>query len=94
MTLQERITRLFKDTMDLAEEKTAEYTRKGRIKLEVMALKKELEEKMLQLGGDVYHLVKEENVTAVEKHNRVSHLIRQIDELEKELENWLAKLEK
>ncbi len=92
MTLRDKMSRLLKDSLDYATEVTSEYTRKGRIRLEILALKKEIEEKMLQLGGDVYHLVKEDGAKMVEQHNRVSHLIRQIEELEKELEDWMTKL--
>jgi len=73
--------------------KTAEYTRIGKIKIDIFALKKEIEDKFLELGGRVYHLMAEEKRLDVEKDVNVIRVINELKELESELGRYNQELE-
>jgi hypothetical protein len=75
-----------------ASDKTSEYTRIGRIKIDVLGIKKEIEEKFIELGGRVYHNVTEKNKTCIDKDIEIGQLILQIKELQKEFAEHATEL--
>lgn len=76
-----------------ANAKSNELTRIGRIKLDILAVKKEIEEKLLELGGKIYEEFKKEEDSELLRQLPIRHLFEQIKELEEELENYKHKLE-
>ncbi len=85
MTLFEKIKKGLIDGFNAASDITTEYTKIGRIKLDILGVKKEIEEKMLELGGRVYDKVKHSNINNFEKESEIMELIDQISKLEDEL---------
>lgn len=75
-----------KGGLQSATNKTSEYTKIGRIKIDILGIKKEIEEKMVELGGRLYHLVSREQNYEIAKDKYILQLIEQIKELEAELE--------
>ncbi len=88
-TIKTRITK----NVQRAGNKTVEMTKVGRIKIDVLALKKEIEEKFVELGGRVYHLNIEGDKININSDKKIQQLIEQIKELEVELKNYEIALE-
>lgn len=74
--------------------KTNEVTRIGRQKLEVLALKRDIEKHFVELGAWVYDSFFEKNRKDIFKDEAVVSLIEKIKYLENELELTSQKLEK
>ncbi len=92
MSLLENLKKGFMDGLQSATDKTTEYTKIGRIKIDMLGLKKEIEEKFIELGGRVYHNAVENNETCVDNDMQIGQLILQIKELEKELMSYKDEL--
>jgi len=92
MSLWENLKKGLLDGLHSASDKTSEYTKIGRIKIDVLGLKKEIEEKFIELGGRVYHNVAEENKKCIDDDLQIGQLILQIKELEKELNDYDVEL--
>lgn len=93
MALWEKIRATISEGFQLAGNKTVEMTKVGRVKIDVLALKKEIEEKLVELGGRVYHAtIKNDNIDLNSDKN-IKQLIEQIKELEVELKNYEIALE-
>lgn len=73
------------ESLQTASAKTVEYTKIGKIKIDILGVKKEIEEKLLELGGRVYHSIVEEKDNEINKNVQIRHLIEQVKELESEL---------
>ncbi|KAA3618338.1 MAG: hypothetical protein D8M58_20780 [Calditrichaeota bacterium] len=85
MTLFEKVKKGLIDGFNAASDITSEYTKIGRIKIDILGVKKEIEEKMLELGGRVYDSCTSSNTLNFEKETKVLELIDQIKKLENEL---------
>lgn len=92
MTLWEKLKKGFIEGVQTASEKTSEYTRIGRIKIDVLSLKKEIEEKFIELGGRTYHFVTEEKKYNLKEEKDIAQLIERIKELEAELNGYEEEL--
>ena len=85
MNLWEEIKKEVSGGFQTVADKTSEYSRIGRIKIGVLGIKKEIEEKFIELGGRVYQQALEENKKNIDDDMHISQLILQIKELEQEL---------
>ncbi len=81
-----RLKRSFKRLWQQINAKSAAYSKIGKQKVEALSIKKEIEEKFLELGGIVFRKIGKEGQTNFEKDLAVRHLVEQIRELEKQLE--------
>ena len=72
---------------------TSEYTKMGRLKIDVIGVKKVIEEKMLELGGRVYDKVNNEHKLNFKNEETINKIIIEINHLEKELKKYELKLE-
>ena len=61
------IFKSIKDSIQKLSQKTDEVTRVGRLKIGIIATKRDLERKMIVLGGKVYDLVEEETTINILK---------------------------
>ncbi|MEJ2544894.1 MAG: hypothetical protein P8Y99_12580 [Calditrichaceae bacterium] len=94
MTLWTNIKKGLMDGIHTATDKTSEYTKIGRIKIDILAVKKEIEEKLLELGGRLYDQVVEKNKYDVRNDKYIIQLIEQIKELENELKKYNEELKR
>ncbi|MFQ6112762.1 MAG: hypothetical protein ACE5NG_01595 [bacterium] len=92
--LWDDITKTIKQGVDTVVEKTEELTKIGRIKVDILNIKRRIEKNFTELGGRVYHLIAEQNKTQIADDKAVNHVIEQIKNLEKELEQKNAELAK
>ena len=93
MTLLEKIKKGLITGFQTASDMTSEYTKIGRIKIDIIGIKKEIEEKMLELGGRFYDNYTESGSINFENKEQIIKLINDISSLEKELKRSETKLE-
>ena len=94
MDLWKSIKTKFGDSVKFAGNKTVKMTNIGRIKIDVLALKKEIEEKLVELGGRIYKSEIKDNTINLKPDKAIMQLIEQIKELESELNDYKVALEK
>jgi hypothetical protein len=80
--LWDDIKKTVKDGYITAAGKTGEFTRIGKIKLEIIGVQREIGKKFSELGGLTYHLLNEEKDTAVAGHRQVLSLVDGVRKLE------------
>jgi hypothetical protein len=71
-----------RDGYQKVSEKTGEMTRIGKLKIEILTVKREIERLLLELGGRLYQMLKETPDTDI----RTQHLLTDISEKIKPLE--------
>ena len=94
MSLWEHLKKGLMDGIQTASDKTTEYTKIGRIKIDVLGLKKEIEEKLVELGGRVYHNAVENDDHEIKNDKNILQLIEQIKNLEHELKVYDEELKR
>ncbi len=93
-SLWETLKKGLVEGFQVASDKTSEYTRIGRLKIDVLGIKKEIEEKFIELGGRVYHKINEENEYNLKEDEEINSLISEIRKLENDLKRCDQELEK
>jgi len=88
-SLKENLQRGFKSASDL----TLEYTKIGRIRMETMAIKKEIEEKLIELGGRIYDETVRMDSEEIILDTKMKHTIQKLKDLEDDLLILNKKLE-
>lgn len=73
--------------------KTEELTKIGKIKVEILGIKRNIEKSFTELGGKVYHLIVEEKDSQVVSNAEIKKIIDQIKDLEKQLRTKNQELE-
>ena len=81
-----KIKKSVMDGASFAAEKTEELTKLGKVKIEILNLKRKISNNFTELGGITYEALKSENVEEELKSEKVNALISTIKELESELE--------
>ncbi|HID39500.1 MAG TPA: hypothetical protein EYP36_08300 [Calditrichaeota bacterium] len=94
MSLWEKLKKGLSEGLQAATDKTSEYTRIGRIKIDVLALEKEIEEKLIELGGRVYHIAVEKNIFTIESDKEIRQLLADVKKLEEELKTYEEELKR
>jgi hypothetical protein len=74
-------------------EKTSELTKIGRLKLEIIATKRDLEKAFIELGGRVYDSFKNHSQNEIPGDLPVVKLVEKIKEKEENLKNLEEKVE-
>ncbi|MFQ5823945.1 MAG: hypothetical protein ACE5JB_07815 [bacterium] len=92
--LWDDITKTIKEGVDAVVEKTEELTKIGRIKVDILNIKRKIEKNFTELGGKVYHLIAEKNNTQIADEKAVMDIIEQIKNFEKELQDKNVELAK
>ncbi len=85
MTLLEKLKKGLINGFNAASDITSEYTKIGRIKIDILGIKKEIEEKMLELGGRIYDKAINSDTFNFKDEQSVIDIIDQIKKLENEL---------
>lgn len=74
-------------------EKTGEMTKIGRLKIEIIALKRDIEKAFIELGGRVYHNFVEKQETDIQSDQKINKLIKEINSYERRLKTLEEKIE-
>jgi hypothetical protein len=94
MSLWSNIKKGLIDGIHMATDKTSEYTKIGRIKIDILGVKKDIEEKLLELGGRLYDQVVEKENFDIKSDKYIMQLIEQVKELENELKKYSEELKR
>jgi hypothetical protein len=75
-------------------DKTGEMTKIGRLKIEIIALKRDIEKAFIELGGRVYHQVEEKHEAEILSDEKIKKLIKDINSFETKLKSLEDKIQK
>jgi len=92
--LWDDIAKTIREGVDTVVEKTEELTRIGRIKVDIINIKRNVEKNFSELGGRVYQLISKEKKTAISTDKEAKEIIECIKILEKELDDKKSELAK
>jgi predicted AlkP superfamily phosphohydrolase/phosphomutase len=74
-------------------EKTGEMTQIGRLKIEKIALKRDIEKAFIELGGRVYHNLEEKHEDDILSDQSIKKLVKDIKSMELKLKSLEIKIE-
>ncbi len=92
-SLWKDIKKTFKEGVTIAAEKTEEYTKIGKIKVEMVNLKKNVDKTFKELGEEVYASIKKGQKSALGQSKKVKDLAAKIDNLKRSLKSKEAEIE-
>ncbi len=85
--------RIFKKSVTVVAQKTDEYTKIGKIKVDIIAIKRDIDKRYNQLGNKVYDMLAVEKNSKVSTNEDVKTIVQTINELNKKLEQKKVELE-
>ena len=91
--LWDDIAKTIREGVDTVVEKTQELTKLGKIKVDIINIKRNVEKNFSKLGGHVYHMIVEESKTQISGDKEVKELVDCIKILENELAEKKAELQ-
>lgn len=74
--------------------KTDEYTKIGKIKVDIIWIKREIDKKFNELGAKTYQLIVEQNNTKVAANEEVQKLLEDVKSLNQQLQDKNDELER
>lgn len=83
--LWDKIKKSVLDGVTTAAEKTEEYTKIGKAKLDILAVKHKITRQFTELGGLVYDAVKDNKSESALASDEVAAVIKRLNELDEEL---------
>jgi hypothetical protein len=93
-TLWENLKKGLEQGIKTITEKTEELTELGRLKLEILSVKREIEKDFVELGGRTYQLMKENKSDNINQNSDISKLVEKVKTEEKKLDEYNLKYEK
>lgn len=93
-SLFDDITKGIKEGITVVADRTDELTKIGRLKVEILGVKRNIEKKFTELGGRVYHAMMVYKVSNIGDDEEVKRLVAELVELEKKLNDKNAEIEK
>lgn len=79
------VAKLFKRGITVVAKKTDEYTKIGKIKVDIIGIKRDIEKKFTELGGRTYQLIAEQSNTKIATNEEIKTIIDTIKELNEKL---------
>ena len=76
-----------RDGIDLFVDKTEEYSKIGKLNIEILGIKRNLEKELANVGGRVYELFKAESKKTIATDEKVLSLIETVKQLEEKLKS-------
>ena len=92
-TMWEKIKQGVSEGFQNLSEKTGEMTQIGRLKIESIAVKRDIEKAFIELGGRVYHKLEEKHEDDILADMRIKKLVKDIKSLELKLKSLEEKIE-
>lgn len=93
MSFWEDLMNFFKKGVSTVAKKTDEYTKIGKIKVDIIGIKRDIDKKLNELGGKTYQLIAEDNNTKVASNEEIKTIIVNVRELNQKLEDKKNELE-
>lgn len=84
-SLWKDIKKTVKDGISVAAEKTEEYTKIGKIKVEILNINRNIDKAHTKLGQEVYTLMKSKSPGDISKNAKTLKLVSEIDKLKASL---------
>lgn len=94
MGLFDDLTSAFKKGIGVLARKTDEYTKIGKIKVDIIGIKREIDKKFNELGGKTYQLLVELKDTKIAANEEVQQLITGIQNLNDQLKQKKEELDR
>lgn len=91
--LWEDIKKTVKEGVSIAAEKTEEYTKIGKIKVEILNINRNIDKTFTELGREVYTLITKGKKAELAKNAKVNELMTKIGELKASLKAKEAEIE-
>ena len=92
--LWDDIAKTIREGVDTVVEKTGELTKIGKIRIDILNIKRNIDKNFSELGGRVYQLIAEEKETEISTDKEAREVIECIKILEKELDDKKSELAK
>ncbi|MFQ5651610.1 MAG: hypothetical protein ACE5IY_16865 [bacterium] len=93
-TLWDDIAKTIREGVDTVVEKTEELTKIGKIKVDIINLKRSVDKNFSELGGKVYHLILDGNKTQIASDSDVKEIVERVKKLEAQLDEKNEALER
>jgi len=93
-SLWDDIAKTIREGVGTVVEKTEELTKIGRIKVDIISIKRNVEKNFAELGGKVYNMIVEEKKAQVAGNKDVKEIVGRIKGLEEQLEKKKQELHK
>ena len=93
-TLWEDIKKTVKDGVSVAAEKTEEYTKIGKVKVDVLNIKRNIEKLHEDLGKEVYRLISTGKKTDLASNEKVTGLVQKLDDQQEMLNKKEKEIER
>jgi prefoldin subunit 5 len=84
-TFWESLKKNIQQGVQTVSEKTDELTKIGRLKIEVIAVKRDIEKLFVELGGRVYDILQNQEKASISKDDEIKKLVERIENFEKKL---------
>ncbi len=85
-TFWDSVKKNFQQGIQAVQEKTDELTKIGRLKIEVIAVKRDIEKAFVELGGRVYDMLQNKVKESISKNEDVKILVVKIEKFEAKLQ--------
>lgn len=83
-----------REGLELVIDKTEEYSRIGKLKVDIFGIKRNIERQFVELGGRVYELMTAEQTPDIRKDEECKKIVETVKSLEKQLQDKEAEIEK
>lgn len=93
-TFWEDVKKTVKQGLSVAAEKTEEYTRIGKIKVDIMGIKKDIDKTYREIGTCAYELIHKKQADGIAKDETILNLKKKVDTLKKNLAAKEEEIEK
>jgi prefoldin subunit 5 len=84
-TFWESLKKNLQQGVQTVSEKTDELTKIGRLKIEVIAVKRDIEKLFVELGGRVYDILQNQKKASFSKDDEIKKLVERVEKFEKKL---------
>ena len=96
-TLWEDVKKTVKEGFTVAVEKTEEYGKIGKVKVEILKLERDRDKAFKDLGNEVYGLIKKNKASVSVQNDKIKKMVTKIDNLKKSIktkENEIERIKK
>jgi len=94
MSFWDDLLSLFKKGVSTVAKKTDEYTKIGKIKVDIIGIKRDIDKKLNELGGKTYQLIVEENNTKVASNEEIKAIIDNVKDQYRKLDDKKDELQR
>ncbi len=83
-----------RDGLELVVDKTEEYGKIGKLKVDIFGIKRNIEKQFTELGGRTFEILTGDGPKTVSKDDEVKQIVEEIQNLEEQLKQKEAEIEK